>query len=181
MLLDRVSRILPLLPSLLAAAACSSAPHPPAKQPDGSYDLSCRGRLTLCLRQAERVCGDKGYTVETARDIKQLLGHKQGVSQIGVERSDATVFCGTAEKEPPIRLRREELQETELPSAPISPRLQACVPGATQACVGPGGCSGGQVCASDGARFESCDCGSPHPASAPVAPAAPVAPPLPSP
>jgi hypothetical protein len=33
------------------------------------------------------------------------------------------------------------------------------VPGATQACVGPGGCSGGQVCAADGGRFEACDCG----------------------
>jgi hypothetical protein len=34
-----------------------------------------------------------------------------------------------------------------------------CVPGESRACVGPGGCSGGQVCASDGASFELCDCG----------------------
>lgn len=176
--LVRVSPHLPLFVSLLTLAACSNAPHPPAKQPDGSYDLSCRGRLTLCLRQAERVCGDDGYTVQTARDVRELLGHKQGQSQIGVERSDATIFCGTAEKEAPIRLKREEQQETELPSVPLSPRLQACVPGATQACVGPGGCTGGQVCSSDGARFESCDCGSSAP---PVAPVAPPAPPLPSP
>lgn len=33
----------------------------------------------------------------------------------------------------------------------------ACVPGSTQACVAPG-CSGTQVCASDGQRFDTCLC-----------------------
>ncbi|MDF3070977.1 MAG: hypothetical protein K0R38_6578, partial [Polyangiaceae bacterium] len=47
------------LPFLLMLAACGASPRPPSKQPDGSYDLSCRGRLTSCLRQAERVCGDQ--------------------------------------------------------------------------------------------------------------------------
>ena len=41
---------------------------------------------------------------------------------------------------------------------------KACVPGATQACTGPGGCKGGQVCADNGAKFLACDCG---PAPAP--------------
>jgi hypothetical protein len=36
---------------------------------------------------------------------------------------------------------------------------QACTPGATQACVGPGGCQGGQFCTPDGMAFSSCDCG----------------------
>lgn len=35
----------------------------------------------------------------------------------------------------------------------------ACVPGATQACVGPAGCSGGQVCITDGSGYGPCDCG----------------------
>jgi hypothetical protein len=154
----------------LYLAACSGGPRPVAKQPDGSYDLSCRGRLTSCLKQAERVCGDKGYTVESARDIRELLGHKAGQSQIGVERSEATVVCGSAPKEEPIRLQRAEQLETELPaSAPRS----ACIPGATQACVGPAGCSGGQVCASDGARFDACDCGPAQAAPAAPPPAAP--------
>ncbi len=44
--------------------------------------------------------------------------------------------------------------------------LHACVPGATQSCVGPGACSGGQSCLPDGSGFGACDCG----AAAPGAP-----------
>ena len=36
----------------------------------------------------------------------------------------------------------------------------ACIPGASVACVGPGGCSGNQVCKSDGSGFDSCSCAS---------------------
>lgn len=35
----------------------------------------------------------------------------------------------------------------------------ACAPGESVACVGPGGCSGAQVCRGDGAGFRACDCG----------------------
>jgi hypothetical protein len=33
-----------------------------------------------------------------------------------------------------------------------------CTPGQSVACVGPGGCAGGQVCAADGRGFGACDC-----------------------
>lgn len=33
-----------------------------------------------------------------------------------------------------------------------------CAPGQSVACVGPGGCEGGQVCRSDGAGYEPCEC-----------------------
>lgn len=42
---------------------------------------------------------------------------------------------------------------------------QACVPGSTQECTGPGGCKGGQSCNTLGSGFTPCDCGS---ASAPA-------------
>lgn len=48
-----------------------------------------------------------------------------------------------------------------------------CVPGATQACVGPGKCEGGQSCLPDGSGFAPCDCGTigaPAPAPAPSPP-----------
>lgn len=35
----------------------------------------------------------------------------------------------------------------------------ACTPGQSVACVGPGGCQGGQVCRADGEGFEACECG----------------------
>jgi hypothetical protein len=38
-----------------------------------------------------------------------------------------------------------------------------CVRGQSVACVGPGGCSGGQVCSADGASFGTCDCSHPSP------------------
>jgi hypothetical protein len=39
------------------------------------------------------------------------------------------------------------------------PSGDACAPGATQVCVGPGGCRGGQSCLGDGSGFGPCDCG----------------------
>lgn len=36
----------------------------------------------------------------------------------------------------------------------------ACTPGESVACVGAGGCSGGQACPPDGTGFGPCDCGS---------------------
>jgi len=46
-------------------------------------------------------------------------------------------------------------------AAPIAegPAVRTCVPGATQACVGPAACSGGQSCLPDGSGFGACDCG----------------------
>ena len=37
---------------------------------------------------------------------------------------------------------------------------RVCTPGQSIACVGVGGCSGGQVCASDGSGYGACQCGS---------------------
>jgi hypothetical protein len=34
-----------------------------------------------------------------------------------------------------------------------------CIPGATQACLGPGACKGAQVCRAEGMSFGTCDCG----------------------
>ncbi len=36
---------------------------------------------------------------------------------------------------------------------------KACIPGRSVACVGPGGCAGGQVCRADGTGYEACVCG----------------------
>ncbi len=44
--------------------------------------------------------------------------------------------------------------------APPKATTPGCTPGSTQACVGPGGCQGGQFCVDDGTRYSPCDCGS---------------------
>jgi hypothetical protein len=157
------------LTSLVVLLGCSGAPKTPAKQADGGYHLACRGSLSDCLHGAERICREQGYSVASARDTRELLGHESGESRIEIRKSEATIYCGSAvppAERPMVELKREPTTTDAVPSAPpaattaptAAPPARACVPGATQACVGPGGCSGGQACAEDGMRFESCNC-----------------------
>ncbi len=150
-----------LLP-LLALAACTRGTGRPVRQADGGYSLSCKGPLTDCLRHAERLCRNDGYTVAEARDVRDRMGHESGQSQVLLQTSDATIYCGTQAPRPPIELKRAPAADPVAPAlaaAPPAQKAPACVPGATQACVGPAGCSGGQACSADGTRFEACNCG----------------------
>jgi hypothetical protein len=54
---------------------------------------------------------------------------------------------------------------TALPasSKPAASAAGACVPGATQTCIGPAACNGGQSCLADGSGFGPCDCGTQAP------------------
>lgn len=153
---------------LLTAGGCSKGGSgKPAQQPDGSYQLECNSPLSDCLQRVEPLCGDKGYVVAEARDSLELLGHEQGQSQVPARRSRATVYCGSDSTPPPramVEVKGDPVtpRKRERPSEDGNPYPEPaalCVPGATQACVGPGGCSGGQSCAADGSRFEPCDCG----------------------
>ena len=47
---------------------------------------------------------------------------------------------------------------TRAPEAPL-PAARACVPGTTQACLGPAACTGAQSCLANGSGFDRCDCG----------------------
>jgi hypothetical protein len=146
----------------------------PPQQPDGGYRLECGTPLSECLERAEQLCSEQGYVLSEGRDVQELLGHEQGQSQVPVRRSEATVYC-TNDKAPPPRAMVEVKGERVTPTKRERPTDErnpypeppttACVPGATQACIGPGGCSGGQACAADGSRFEPCDCGAPRPAA----------------
>ena len=146
----------------LALSACSSSGgQPPARLPDGGYRLSCRGPLSDCLKSADKVCRERGYMVAGGRDRRELLGHDQGQSQVEVRQSEATIYCGEAtpvgapSPEPPP-------PPTPSPSPSLTPApapARVCVPGSSQACTGPAGCSGGQACSEDGTHFHACDCG----------------------
>lgn len=147
----------------LCAAACSGGSGRPSRLSDGGYALSCKGPLSDCLRHAERLCKDEGYTVAEARDVRERLGGDTGQSQVVIQKSDATIYCGDHASKEPIRLVREpeaasSPSTAKAPAPPAAPRV--CVPGATQACVGPAGCSGGQACSADGTRYGDCNCGS---------------------
>jgi hypothetical protein len=70
---------------------------------------------------------------------------------------------------PPQKASPAAATPPKVAPAPAEPRTDAhpapadkglhCVPGASQACVGPGGCQGGQVCLPDGGGLGPCDCG----------------------
>lgn len=154
---------------LVLPAACSRGSGAPVRQADGSYSLSCKGPLSDCLRHAERLCRDKGYTVTEGRNIRDLAGHESGQSQVLLETSSATIYCGSVSHatRPPVELKRESAPEPVAPvvATPVAPPppppapAPACVPGNSQACVGPAGCSGGQACKADGTGYEPCNCG----------------------
>jgi len=113
------------------------------------------------LRSADKVCREQGYTVAEARDTRELLGHEQGQSQVEVRKSEATIYCGKAPRSanpPSSELAPPSPVSLATQPAPAPAPASVCVPGATHACVGPGGCSGGQACSTDGTHFEACDC-----------------------
>jgi hypothetical protein len=80
-----------------------------------------------------------------------------------------------------VAYRRGKAASKQAQSAPQEAApARACVPGATQACLGPGACKGAQACREDGTGFEPCDCGTateaaPGPAASASAAAGPVA------
>lgn len=129
----------------------------------GSYRLECKSSLSECLARAEATCDISGYRVLSAAETKQRVG----VPLVESERSEsrAIFICGGA---------GAELDGVAVPEPAASPSTSAapntCFPGASQACVGPGGCSGGHYCLPDGKALSACDCGPPAPA-APASPA----------
>lgn len=146
---------------LVLTGGCSRGLGVPVRQPDGSYSISCKGPLSDCLRHAERACRDEGYTVAEGRDVREFVGHESGQSHVLIESSTATIYCGTHAPKPPIELKREAPPVAAAPvvAAPAPAAAPVCVPGATQACVGPAGCSGGQACKADGSGYDPCNCG----------------------
>jgi len=148
----------------LLSVACSHGTGRPVRQGDGGYSLSCKGPLSDCLHHAERLCKDDGYTVADARDVREFVGHESGQSHVLIQKSDATIYCGTHAPRTPIELKREPAPAAPAPSpapAAVPPPKPAptCVPGSTQACVGPAGCAGGQACNATGTGYDPCNCG----------------------
>jgi hypothetical protein len=149
-----------VLCALLALACSHMSRIEPRKQEDGSYRVDCKESLARCLTAFERACPD-GYEILRAHENKQFYG-PDAYNQ-PVVTSEAVARCrkpGTSTAE-----------VTSSGSAGAAPKLSSstCVPGATQTCVGPGACRGGQQCLADGAAYGPCDCG----AAATAAPTSP--------
>ncbi|HVU51000.1 MAG TPA: hypothetical protein VHL80_09965 [Polyangia bacterium] len=153
-----------LLAVLLSSLGCAhtASPIQIQRQPDDILHLRCQTPLGDCLIAAENACNHQRYVVLRAFDDHNLKGDTTLPDDF--RSSEAYVRCGNAAGWGPENqaLRANPLDATPPSAAPAAP-ARACVPGATQACVGPGGCAGGQSCAPDGASFGPCDCGASRP------------------
>ena len=156
-----------LLIGLLFAGCVHSSPIQRQAQPDGVYRVDCTARLRQCLTAIEEVC-PKGYDVVQAHEDVNYRGPIEPNEP--TVKSDVIARCKT---DGPIVGGGQPKPTEAAPSSapPVAPR--SCTPGASQACVGPGGCHGGQQCLADGMAFGPCDCGGAAPAAPAVSPAAP--------
>jgi hypothetical protein len=171
----------------LSACAKTSA-YTEKRLPDGATLFECQLALKGCLDAAERACRGESYTVLGAHNLVKHYGADTGDSKVVLHSSSAVIRCLRHGEEPadlsvvpaalPPRRERPPVAapspKRRAPKAPVAPEKAAaaspappraarpaavCVPGASQACVGPGGCTGGQVCLPDGSGLATCDCG----------------------
>ncbi len=140
---------------------------------DGVLRLECARGMKDCVAQAEKYCNvqdnEAGYVVLGGASHKVIMGAKEGQYRTAAETAELEVRCGnepleedykegTSTFELPPRTD-EAVVPSDLPSQETAPVASLCTKGATQACVGPGACQGGQVCLEDGSGFGPCDCG----------------------
>lgn len=143
-----------LLLGLLVLSCGSTLAFTSRRLDDGSVELRCRTGLAECLAHFDDLCIDSAYEVLSAHDERHPVDVQVGSYQRQTRSSDAHVRCGRFAPPP----------SAPSPAAPAAP-AHACVPGATQTCVGLGACAGGQSCLADGSGFGPCNCA---PAAAPA-------------
>jgi hypothetical protein len=160
--------------SLVSFLGCSSQVSV-VRRDDGVIHVKCKDlALPYCLLKAEDACEHERYIVLRAFD-----DHDHGPrsdAPIEVRDSEAYVVCGLHHSWGPklATLRQEPITTipkcapaSDVPAPPASPAApaRACTPGASYACVGAGGCKGGQACLPDGSALGPCDCGPAAPPS----------------
>ncbi|HEX6278088.1 MAG TPA: hypothetical protein VFZ53_33820 [Polyangiaceae bacterium] len=146
-------------------------PVTPQRLPDGRFAFKCDSELWVCLSNVKDLCRGGPYAVDGAWDQATTAGIDQ--TRVETHRSEAVVRC-LHRGQDPRRLFDKADDPTLVERVPPAggakaPSLatatttttaaRACVPGATQACVGPAACAGGQSCLPDGSGFGQCDCG----------------------
>jgi hypothetical protein len=169
-------RLALVLTSVVILGGCAKAGV--TTMPNGDHRIVCERGMKVCITRADKVCGDDGYTIVSGTTKKHLLGGEGSSYREMAENAELIVSCG--DPPPPAE---EETKYVALPprTDQPAPAYAACIPGASQLCVGPAACQGGQVCLADGSGFGACDCGSSAPAAPGAAPApTPTAPPAPA-
>src|SRR6188768_41796 len=155
----------------LLGAACARPDVEIRALPDGTRELSCKHTLSQCLSHVDDVCKGASYEVLYATDTQKVYGSPSS-NEVESRTSQAVVHClGPHQKSmadaaalagyvaPAPNASASAASPAApavVPPATVVASARACVPGATQACVGPGACSGGQSCLPDGSGFGPC-------------------------
>jgi hypothetical protein len=165
--------MVPWLAALVALSAGCLVQPVTQKLDLDRYKITCRGPLDECLRDAAtNACNGRPYFIVRALDEQNFRGRTD--VRLAEHTSEALIKCGPAHGwgDQAKTLMAESATScaaaVEKPSAP-APRPTACTPGATQACIGPAACAGGQACLPDGTGYAPCDCGPAAPAATPPA------------
>jgi hypothetical protein len=157
--------------SLVAAVLVGCTPAAQAfrlnpEQTPERYRVTCKGRFLHCEQKVRQLCDSDYQIVERHSNMpEQPEASQSDLSSTGPSSGpvawdgELTVVCG--KELPPIRLVREAVSEAPVPTQPVSPAAaeRVCIPGVTQACLGPGACAGAQACTAAGDGYGACDCG----------------------
>src|SRR5258707_4487519 len=171
--------------ALAVLAACAANPVERRQLADGSWRISCQLQMDACVRQLEVVCPDKRYRIvggqskRELRDVEPVVRETRtseltaicnphgeslfggGATSVSLPTAPAAAGSGASPAGllgavgSPATPAGSAAAPAGAPGAGAPAR--ACIPGATQSCVGPGGCTGGQSCRLDGAAFGPCD------------------------
>lgn len=120
------------------------------------YKIICEKSIKHCLSRAKKSCnGDFTELDRTeSRTQPKRITSEPGPRSVGPryqhERWYGTLLieCGAGSSGP-------QVPQASPPSAPE----RLCIPGSTQACLGPGACRGAQACTPEGSGYSVCDCG----------------------
>ena len=169
--------------ALACMAACGSLGSDVKTQSlgNGEFRLVCNVSLASCLREVDRLCMGNRFEVRSAKDDRDYYAPVTSL-ETEIRTSEAVIWCGQRGRNSSAHAGAGEAEgggplvagAAEQPgpgpgplraaSTPVpTATLRVCVPGATQTCVGPMACPGGQTCLPDGTGFGPCDCGAERP------------------
>lgn len=193
-----VGRVLGIAALGLFSMSCGATAHAfrlnPEVEPE-QYRVTCKKRFYFCEKEARAQCeGEYQELSRFSNQPEQTLVKDSDLSSTGPAKGQAnwegelTIECGRLL--PPLRLNRptepgasppastEGLEPgaspTPPPQTPPASAERVCVPGVTQACLGPGACNGAQACLESGQGFGPCDCGTPASSTSPAPTSSPV-------
>jgi hypothetical protein len=118
---------------------------------------SVEGAYALLRREADKLGANYVQILSVEEPIltHECMGHEYKATGIAYRKPSSAPLASPPTVAAPLA--------PPSPTAPPSPAAlpRVCIPGATQACLGPGACQGAQACRNDATGFEPCDCGTP--------------------